>query len=314
MNSSHSRSYLVLLNSRAGALRSAAIDEVIANIKQALAAAAHRDVEVVTGTGRDLMGLLEKHMAKLAPDAVVIGGGDGTVSCAAARLCGTNTALGVLPLGTMNLFARSLGMPLSLGDAIGALGGARRRKVDLGEVDGRVFTHHVSIGLQARLVATRERMDYGSRAGKVAATLAALLMTLRQPPRLALRADIDGTVLDLDTPALVVSNNLYGPDHLPYADALDQGVLGVYACTSSRPADLAILSLEALLGRWHENGCVKVLTARSVSIERRSTRKKTVTATLDGELMTLSTPLTVSIRPRALTVLVPQGMQAATAG
>jgi diacylglycerol kinase family enzyme len=132
-----------------------------------------------------------------------------------------------------------------------------------------------------------------------------------QPPRLALRTRLNGEVLDLDTPALIVSNNVYGRDHLPYADRLDQGVLGIYACTSTRPADLALLSLEALLGRWHDNGCVTVLTAKSVSIERRRARKKTVTATLDGELTSLPTPVTATIRPGALTVLVPGSAEGA---
>jgi diacylglycerol kinase family enzyme len=294
----------VLLNSGAGALRESHGD-VVAKIEQALTAAGHV-VEVVTASGGELQSCLADRLSRAPPETVIVGGGDGTVSSTAATLCDTGIALGVLPLGTMNLFARSLGMPLDLDAALTALAGARTRKIDLGEVNGRLFTHHVSMGLQPRLVALREKADYGSRAGKILASFRALLTTIKRPPRLSVKVTVKGSVFDLSTPALVVTNNLFGPDHLPYADVLDQGILGIYICTSHRPADVAQVTLEALLGSWHARDRVKTLTAKSVTIERRRGRSRRIVATVDGELNTFEGAIKMAIRPGSLVVLAPE--------
>lgn len=294
----------VLLNSGAGALRGADGELVISKIREALSAGVD-EVELVMAPGSDLQRRLDDRLARDPPSAVIVGGGDGTVSGAAATLCDTGIALGVLPLGTMNLFSRSLSMPLDLDKALAALVAAKPRKVDLGEVNGRLFTHHVSMGLQPRLVALREKSVYGSRAGKILATFRALLTVMRAPPRLTVRATLDGTAFDVVTPALVVSNNMFGPDHLPYADELDQGVLGVYICTSHRPADVLQVTLEALLGSWHARARVKVLSTTSITVERRSRRRRRIVATVDGELVTFEGPIDMRSRPGCLLVLQP---------
>jgi diacylglycerol kinase family enzyme len=301
------KSVFVLLNSGAGVLRGGDGELIVARIEQALAAAGH-EVEVATAAGGELQGRLDDRLSRDPPEIVIVGGGDGTVSSTAATLYDTGIALGVLPLGTMNLFARSLGMPLDVDAALAALATAGTRKVDLGEVNGRLFTHHVSMGLQPRLVAIREKSHYGSRAGKIFATFRALLTIMNRPPRLAVRVTLEGSVFDLTTPALVVSNNLFGPDHLPYADALDQGVLGVYICTSHRPADVAQATLEALLGSWHARERVKTLTAKSITVERRGRRRRIV-ATVDGELESFEGAIEMTIRPGCLVVLTPTRTQ-----
>jgi diacylglycerol kinase family enzyme len=299
----------VLLNSGAGTLRDGDGDAAVAKIEEALAAAGDT-VEVVSAPGGELQGRLEERLSRDRPDTVIVGGGDGTVSGMAAALCGTGIAMGVLPLGTMNLFARSLQMPLDLDEGLAALAGATTRKIDLGEVNGRVFTHHVSMGLQPRLVAMREKADYTSRAGKIFATFRALLTIMRQPPRLQVRVTLEDEAFDLETPALVVSNNMFGPAHLPYADALDRGVLGIYICTSHHPADVVQVTLEALLGSWHARDRVKTLSARSITVERRSRRRRRIVATVDGELVTFDGAIEMKIRPGCLTVLAPVPRQA----
>lgn len=298
------RRVFVLLNSGAGTIHDGDAEAVAASIEEALAAAGHQ-VEVAMAPGAELQDRLDDRLATDPPEAVIVGGGDGTVSSMAAALCDTGIALGVLPLGTMNLFARSLGMPLDLEKALDALATAEVHKVDLGEVNGRLFTHHVSMGLQPRLVAMREKAHYGSRVGKILATFRALLTVMRRPPRLVVKVTLDGSTFDLTTPALVVSNNLFGPDHLPYADVLDQGLLGIYICTSRRPGDVAQVTIEALLGHWHARDRVKTLSAKSMTVERRSRRRRRIVATLDGELVTFEGAIEMKIRPGCLAVLAP---------
>lgn len=292
---------LVLLNRKAGALRGS---DFAVEVEERLAEGSG-DIEVAAADGPELVQRLKERLVHRRPAKVIVGGGDGTVSAVAAVLCDTEVALGILPLGTLNLFARSLAMPLDLDASLAALANASERKVDLGEANGRVFTHHLSIGLQPQVVAVRENMEYRSRIGKLLATLRALATVLQRPPRMRIRAEIDGAPIDVVTPALIVSNNVYGADHLPYADALDEGVLGIYTCLPRSRAELAQLTFDAMLGRWRENGQVAMTQAMSVVIERRGAPRRPIAATVDGELTSFTNPISVYIRPLALTVLMP---------
>src|SRR5205085_3689399 len=84
------------------------------------------------------------------------GGGDGTQSAIASRLAGTQLVHGVLPLGTLNHFAKDLGIPLQLDEAVRTLAEGRVLEVDVGEVNGRVFINNSSLGLYPEIVRERE--------------------------------------------------------------------------------------------------------------------------------------------------------------
>lgn len=90
----------------------------------------------------------------LRPDLLVVGGGDGTLSLASRHLAFRDMALGVLPLGTTNNFARTLGIPLDVAGAIGVLTGGKVADVDLGEVSGIFFANLVSVGLSGQVAGT----------------------------------------------------------------------------------------------------------------------------------------------------------------
>src|SRR5690606_18763132 len=111
-------------------------------------------------------------------DVVLAGGGDGTVSAAAGALMETGKALAVLPAGTMNLFARGLGIPLDLEDAVAALATGTVRAVDIATVNGRPFIHQFSVGLHSELIQRREAMSYSSRPGKIRASVMAAIATV----------------------------------------------------------------------------------------------------------------------------------------
>jgi len=295
--------YAAVLNAAAGTLRSRDPDEIVTAVERAFREAGH-EIEVTLARGAEVQREIERHAKRRDLDVLIVGGGDGTVSAAASLLQSTEIVLGVLPLGTMNLFARSLGMPLEFEAALPALAAGRRARADIGLVNGEPFVHQVSFGLQPKLVKLRESMQYGSRWGKILASFRAFLIALRKPPRLALRAEIDGKPFNLVTPALAVSNNLYGEGHLPYADDIDGGVLGVYALTSLRWQDIAQATADAALGNWHVNPQIKILTATNVTIERAGSPRP-VTASVDGELKDFSGAIEIGIRRGALNVLMP---------
>jgi diacylglycerol kinase family enzyme len=235
-------------------------------------------------------------------DAIVVGGGDGTISAAAAAAAEGRLPLGIIPLGTMNLFARALGIPLEMRAAAQALACGSVSAVDIGEVNGRFFIHHVTLGLHPRMIRIRERLHYGSRIGKIFASAHAFWIVVRQPPRLNVALKVNSKLLHRRTAAVLVSNNPLGEGHLPYADDLRQGKLGLYAATSRRWGDLLQLTAQVTLGQIAENPLLETWQAERIEI---SLHRPIVSAAIDGEIVSLRSPLRLTVRERGLLVLRP---------
>ena len=168
----------------------------------------------------------------------MVGGGDGTISFAAAAAARSGKTLGILPLGTMNLFARSLGIPLEMTAAAEAVAGGEKVAVDIGDVNGRLFVHHVTLGLHARMILLRTRIVYKSRLGKMRASVQAWWMAVRNPRTIDAIIRADGPEFQRKTAAILVTNNPLGEGHIPYADDPRQGTLGLYVANSPRWQDL----------------------------------------------------------------------------
>lgn len=292
-----------ILNRDAGTMRRLDREAARAAVADALAGAGHAATVAVLPAA-DIGDAVRRAVAADA-EAVVVGGGDGTASSAAAILAGTGVALGVLPLGTMNLTARSLGLPLDLEAAAAAVAVGRIVDADLAAVGDRPFLHQLSIGLQPMMVRLRERQGaYGSRLGKMLATARALRTVLRRPPVLALALDEDGRRHTVETAGLIVTNNPYGEGHLPYADDPATGLLGLYDVRSSRWTDLVQLVAEILWGTWQRDRNVAARTAAAVTIAAAGGGgPASLAATVDGELVRLDLPFTVTKRTKALRLI-----------
>ena len=293
----------VVLNRDGGTLRSRDLDAFGAALSAVLEAAGHA-VAVSVVAGAEIEAALDAAASGEA-EIVMAGGGDGTVSAAAARLAGGDKALAVLPAGTMNLFARSLGIPADLDRAVAAFASGRVRAVDVAEADGRVFVHQFSVGLHTKLIRLREKASFRSRHGKMLASLRAGIGAFLRPPRLAAALDIDGREFVVRASGVAVTCNLLGEGRrLPYARHPDGGVLGVYVTRARRRRDLAGLALGVLLGRWRRNAQVDLYRGREVSLRLLAHHRRFGCA-IDGELAELGTVTRLRIRPGALKVLVP---------
>lgn len=299
----------VVLNRDGGTLRGRDLGRLQALLRDTFERAGHEmSIALVAGDGVEAA--LDRAAAADC-DVVMAGGGDGTVSAAAARLVGTDKALAVLPAGTMNLFARSLGIPPDLDRAIAAFAQGGVRRVDVAEVGGRIFVHQFSVGLHAKLIRLRARRTFTSRAGKMLASLQAGFAAFLRPPRLAAALDVDGRETVVRASGIGVTNNLIGEGYrLPYAERPDGGVLGVYVTRARRRRDLARFALGALLGRWEGNAQVDVLPAREVRLRLVAHRRRFGCA-IDGELAELDTVTHLRIRPGALKAWVPAGGEGA---
>lgn len=295
----------VLLNAMSGATRGQDAAALAATIRESFAAHGRQaDVELIhPGQLRPRLEALRD--GSPSPDAIVVGGGDGSISTGGQVLAGSDIALGVLPLGTFNLFARAIEMPLDLSQAVAALGAAMPVKVDTMQVNGRTVLQHASIGIQPHVVLLREKLTHESRIGKIAKGALAWMKVLRRPPRLALSAETARERIVRGTPAVLISNNAMrsGLGEAPVAEDLHRHRIAIYLCTSRRRVDLVKLTLAAPLGLWREAGLIEEIFAREVQID---SHKRRLLLSLDGELVRLDTPLVCRNMPDSLTVLMPQ--------
>ena len=290
----------VLVNGTSGAGHGEGVAARIESEFRAAGAA----VRVELAPGGDALFGLAKEWASRKPERIIAAGGDGTVSALASVLAGSGIALAVLPLGTLNHFARDLGIPEDLGQAVRtALDGAVR-EVDVGEVNGRVFVNNSSIGLYPSMVRRREKQRRRLGRGKWHAMLWAAINALRVHPFLHLRLELGDGEQRRRTPFVFVGNNVYrmqGFD-IGVRGRLDGGVLSLYLARRGR-AGLLLLALRALLGRLHQGNDFEAGTVRRLRIDSRRHRRLLVAR--DGEIEAMDLPLDYRIRPRALRVVAP---------
>ncbi|HLM56118.1 MAG TPA: diacylglycerol kinase family protein, partial [Pyrinomonadaceae bacterium] len=182
--------------------------------------------------------------------ALVAGGGDGTVSAVASLVAGTGRALGVLPLGTLNHFAKDLSIPLELADAARTVCEGEVAAVDAAEVNGRLFVNNSSLGLYPRIVRRRAKMQAREGIGKWSAFVRASLAVLRRYPFMRVRLSADGREIVRLTPFVLVGNNEYEVEgfNLGGRRRLDAGRLSLYVAHRTGRLGLLLLALRALFG------------------------------------------------------------------
>jgi diacylglycerol kinase family enzyme len=238
-------------------------------------------------------------------DAVVVGGGDGTIATAAAIFADSGIPLGVLPLGTVNHFAKDIGMPMALEEAFAALAGAGTEQIDVAEVNGRIFTNNSVLGVHPFLVAERDRRQKQQGWSKWPAMAVAMLKLLKYLPSRKLTLHVDDEQHAVRTPLLFVGVNDYHVDDfdLRRSDGMANGHLWLLISRHGRPLHFASFAIRALFTGFDWEGDFTVLRARELRVDTRRSRHLPVT--YNGELERMETPLRYRIRPKALTILRP---------
>lgn len=235
-------------------------------------------------------------------DVVVAAGGDGTISAAAGCIAGTDRALGVIPGGTLNHFAKDLGIPSDLVRAASIIRAGNTRRVDVAEVNGRTFLNNSSLGLYVEIVREREKFrQHGWR--KWTAFAVAVIQTLAHWPIVKARVEIEGRVVDRRTPFLFIGNNRYRMEGLRMGSRarLNEGQLCLLAARRLSRWALARMAVAGLTGGIHRSSDLDVLCAPEAWVKT----KRRVAVALDGEVTRMRPPLHFRIRPRALKVLAP---------
>ena len=236
---------------------------------------------------------------------LIIGGGDGTIGSAASEMIKSGTLLGILPLGTLNHFARDLKIPDELDDAARLIASKHERRVDVGELNGEFFINNSAIGLYPLMVidrdAQRKRFGRSKRAAMIIASLKMLARFNHHRLTLTVNEERTGRV---DTPLLFVGNNDYTIDiEAPgRRERLDQGELCVLVMRKKTRRGFLLASLRTFFGRSRNDDMVRL---EHVERLRVSSGRSHLAVSFDGEVSKVRPPLDYKIRKRALRVIAP---------
>lgn len=270
--------------------------------------------EVTLARGGEEMLATARRALEQGADIIVAGGGDGTINAVASVLIEAGRAeqrFGVLPLGTLNHFAKDLSIPLDLDQAIANIASGVPRRVDVGEVNGRIFLNNSSLGMYPDIVRDREQQQRHLGRGKWPAFGRAVLSALRRFPFLNVQLKINGEQHARRTPFVFIGNNEYQQGLSMGARAcMDGGNLCLYVAQKPTRLGLLRLALHALFGKLAQARDFDVLQAPELVIESHHRHMRVAT---DGEVTLMQPPLCYRSRAAALTVIVPAGATTATA-
>lgn len=295
---------VAILNRDGGTLRTMDLTAFCATMREVFERHGHViDCEVVSGA--KVAKRLRAAATTRGVDAVLAGGGDGTISTAAAIAFETGTPLAVLPVGTMNLFARALKVPLGLDEALEALAAGEIGAVDIATANDRPFVHQFGVGIHARLVRIREGMTYSSRVGKMFASLRAIGAAALNPPEFQAELHTRQGVEKLRVSGIAVSNNPLGDGHIPHADRLDGEVLGIYVAAPVSTSALIRLAVDVLRGTWRASPMVSEKEVAELTLYFPK-HKRGARAVIDGELIKLDRSVVLKVHPGALRVILPK--------
>lgn len=238
------------------------------------------------------------------PDALIVGGGDGSIACSGQKLIGTGIALGILPLGTMNLLAKDLGLPLTIPEAIAVIAKGHTRAIDVAFANEHIFLCKAILGLPANIGQLREK---GRGALGIRGTLRLirhLAIRLRRHPLLSMALRVDGRTTRIRTRALAVSCNAYDEAFGRFLrrSHLDRGELVLYVPHGLTFWRLLRLGAGLLVGRWRQQPWLEVRALTRFAIVSPRPRLRIM---LDGEVRLMKPPIRFRILPGALTVFAP---------
>ncbi|MBR9970641.1 lipid kinase MamU [Magnetospirillum sulfuroxidans] len=292
----------LVINRSAGTFRHLPLEATAAAIGSALRRHGHVIHTDICGR-RDLSTTLAAWARRDDVDAVIVGGGDGSFLTAILAGLGRDKPLGLLPLGTLNLLARDLGLPVDPLAAAALLARCRVAEIDLAEVNGLPFAIWASLGMHPRVVRRRDKLQAEGLSKWRAFALAAL-RAFRRYPLMQVNLSVNGQTTTVTTPIVVISNNAWAETPLPLPPSrvsLDRGELMVHVAKTTSRLGLLWLALNALVGRWRVNRLLDIFRADEVVVTGRKSR---MILSLDGEVTVLRAPLVFRSNPKSLRILI----------
>ncbi len=244
---------------------------------------------------------LAREAVEQKADIVIAAGGDGTINEIIQELAGSETALGVLPIGTVNVWAREMVIPLESAGAREVLFHGITRQIDLGRINDRYFLLMVGVGFDGQVAQAVEE-THAKRFGVLGYVFTMLKMSVRfRGFRVALT--LDGQEINTRAYQIVIGNTqLYGGAvTFTWQAKCDDGLLDVCIVRTGSRWRFLLLMRDLLLQRKHQRELVTYKTCTSLEIRSR----RPIALQIDGDAAG-ETPATIQIVPGALKVIVPQ--------
>lgn len=242
---------------------------------------------------------IERHRSHI--DLVIIGGGDGTLNTTVDSLVKHHLPLGILPLGTANDLARTLNLPTTIPEACQVIAKGKQRSIDLGWVNGKYFFNVASMGLSVKItkrLTKQVKQRWGVLAYAIAATQA-----IRQTHPFTAQIQVDGQEMKVQTVQIAIGNGRYYGGGLAVAAdaAIDDQRLDLYSLEIKNWWQMLRILPKMRQGQHTDFPWVRQLQGREIAIQTRDRQQ----INTDGEL-TMSTPATFRVIPKALSVFVPE--------
>ena len=246
----------------------------------------------------------EKVAAKSKADVLVAAGGDGTVNSVATVAYHQKKLLGIVPMGTLNHFAKDLGVPLVPLQAVEMIAAGKTDKVDIGTCSDIVFVNNASIGIYPTMVRTRAKFErYITK--WPAALVAVMVVAVRRLRLYSLQITLDGKTLKRRSSLLFVGNNKYDLQGagLPERKNLQSGNLQFYILKTKRVNRLLKVALFTLMGWELPERYIERFSGSRLKVE--ITDRTKLWLAYDGEIKQLDLPLVFKLESKVLSVIVP---------
>ncbi|WP_404382204.1 diacylglycerol/lipid kinase family protein [Caenispirillum salinarum] len=300
----------IVVNRKSGTARRMGRGALRLRLSEACAKAGIEDPVIRIVHPKRIDGVLREACA--AGGEVWVGGGDGTLRTAATRLRESSGTLGVLPLGTMNLLARDLGIPLDLEEAVVALAHAPVEPIDVGLMNGELFLNKSALGLYPEMIIDRERRRRLFGYGKWPAMLRAMWRAIRRHRMMEAVLTVDGQERRITTPAMIVATSEYEfrTGRLFRRPSLRDGLLTVYISHERGWFGTLGQLLKMWLGTIGRDPEMEILRTPRLDIAFKRSRP----VANDGEVEFVRGPVHYEVDPSGLKVRHPAAAHPAEAG
>lgn len=268
---------------------------------------AGREQEILTARRpRDLPDLARR-AAERRPCILAAAGGDGTLNAIAEVAWQRGLPLGVIPLGTFNLFARNLGIPQDPAGAARVLAEGQPRHITAGFVNGRIFLNNASFGLYRRLIEERETHKQRFGRNRLVALFSALATLLHRHRSYRLQLEVNGKAVEFSTLSVFFGRNALQLERLGLDEAVcvARGELAILDLKDVSRLRMLALLLRGVLGQLETASDLRQSCARKVEIRRLEGSGRRIKVAIDGEVVNCNLPLVVESVPDALCMMVP---------
>lgn len=248
--------------------------------------------------------ILLRHRQAENVGVVVAAGGDGTLNAVASKLMGTDIPMGILPLGTFNYVARVLNIPLDLLDAAKTISEGQPRSVHVAQLNQHIYLNNASLGLYPLFIQKREQFNKHFGRFPLHAYTSALDVLIRDRKELKLEMEVDGQRYPVKTPLIFFGNNQLqlAEMKLRIAEAAEAGkVAGVVVAKSDKRTLFKTL-WQMIKGNLDQASDVYSFAADEVIVH---SKRNKLTVAVDGEIVTMTPPLKITVRKHALNIMVP---------